>query len=116
MYRPEYHALADEELIRLFQAGTGGRAERDAAFTELVTRYQKRIYLAARKMVHGNHDEADEIAQETFVKAYEALQNFRGESKLYTWLYRIMMNGVIQRSRKSKVRQFIGLDNVQELA
>ncbi len=116
MYRPEYHALADEELVRLFQAGTGGRAERDAAFTELVTRYQKRIYLAARKMVHGNHDEADEIAQETFVKAYEALQNFRGESKLYTWLYRIMMNGVIQRSRKSKVRQFIGLDNVQELA
>jgi RNA polymerase sigma-70 factor (ECF subfamily) len=121
MYRPEYHALEDTELVRLFQAGGGARAEatqreRDAAFTELVTRYQKRIYFGARKMLHGNHDEADEIAQETFVKAYEALANFRGESQLYTWLYRIMMNAVIQRSRKGKVRQFVGLEDINELA
>lgn len=128
MYRPEYHALEDAELVRLFQAGAGAgvdasatagadaRSTKDAAFTVLLERYQKQIYRAARKMVHGDHDEADEIAQETFVKAYSALQNFRGESKLYTWLYRIMMNGVIQKSRKNKVRQFIGLDHVQELA
>ena len=117
-YRPEYQALADDELVRLFQAGAGGnaRSTRDGVYTELVGRYQKRIYFAARKMVRGDHDEADEIAQETFVKAYEALSNFRGESQLYTWLYRIMMNAVIQRSRKSKVRQFIGLDSIQELA
>src|ERR1035437_3994157 len=99
-YRPEYQALADDELVRLFQAGASARADRDAVFTQVVERYQKRIYFAARKMLHGNHDEADEIAQETFVKAYEALANFRGESKLYTWLYRIMMNNVIQ-DRKS---------------
>jgi len=91
-------------------------AERDAAFTTLVERYQKRLYFAARKMMHGNHDEADEIAQETFVKAYDALKTFRGEAKLYTWLYRIMMNAVIQRSRKQKVRQMLGLETVSELA
>jgi RNA polymerase sigma-70 factor (ECF subfamily) len=67
-------------------------------------------------MVHGDHDEADEIAQETFVKAYTALQSFRGESKLHTWLYRIMMNAAIQKSRKKSVRQFVGLDSVEELA
>jgi RNA polymerase sigma factor (sigma-70 family) len=116
MYRPEYHALEDAELVRLFQAADGSRGDRDAAFTELVTRYQKRIYFGARKMLHGNHDEADEIAQETFVKAYEALANFRGESQIYTWLYRIMMNAVIQRSRKGKVRQFVGLEDIHELA
>lgn len=121
-YRPEYYTLEDKELIRLFQKATqdesvrDGSREREAAFTVLIERYQKRIYSAAKKMMHGDHDEADEIAQETFVKAYDALQNFRGESQLYTWLYRIMVNGVIQRSRKKKVRQFIGLDNVKELA
>ncbi len=115
-YRPEYHSLADDELVRLFQAGSSPRGDRDAAFTQLVERYQKRIYYAARKMLHGDHDEADEIAQQTFVKAYEALANFRSESQLYTWLYRIMMNAVIQKSRKGKVRQFIGLDDINELA
>ncbi len=114
-YRPEYGALSDTELVRLFQAGSS-MAERDAAFTTLVERYQKRLYFAARKMMHGNHDEADEIAQETFVKAYDALKTFRGEAKLYTWLYRIMMNAVIQRSRKQKVRQMLGLETVSELA
>jgi RNA polymerase sigma factor (sigma-70 family) len=120
MYRPEYHSLTDEELVRLFQAESGGhgsrQGDRDAAFTQLVERYQKRIYYAARKMLHGDHDEADEIAQQTFVKAYDALKTFRGESQLYTWLYRITMNAVIQRSRKSKVRQFVGLDSIQEIA
>src|ERR1700686_1466327 len=116
MYRPEYHALDDAELVRLFQADGTARGDRDAAFTQLVERYQKRIYYGARKMLHGDHDEADEVAQETFVKAYEALANFRGESQLYTWLYRIMMNAVIQRSRKSKVRQFVGLEDIHELA
>jgi len=116
-YRPEYRSLADEELVRIFQsAEKDNRSERDTAFTTLVERYQKRIYYAAKKMVHGNHDEADEIAQETFVKAYTALQSFRGESKLHTWLYRIMMNAAIQKSRKSKVRQFVDLASVEELA
>jgi RNA polymerase sigma-70 factor (ECF subfamily) len=115
-YRPEYHALADDDLIRLFQARSSSRGDSDAAFTELVDRYQKRIYYAARKMLRGDHDEADEIAQQTFVKAYEALSKFRGESQLYTWLYRIMMNAVIQRSRKNKVRQFVTLDEIHDLS
>jgi RNA polymerase sigma-70 factor, ECF subfamily len=75
-------------------------------------RYQKKIYFAAKRMVHGDHEEADEIAQDTFVKAYEALGNFRSESKLYTWLYRIMMNTAIQKSRKSKGRQVVSVDDV----
>jgi RNA polymerase sigma-70 factor (ECF subfamily) len=116
MYRPEYHALEDSELVRLFCAEPSARGDRDAVFTELIQRYQKRIYFAARKMLHGDHDEADEIAQETFVKAYEALRSFRGESQLYTWLHRIMMNAVIQRSRKKKVRQFVALEDIHELA
>lgn len=78
----------------------------------LVERYQKRIYFAARKMVNGNHDEADEIAQETFVKAYEALGSFRGESQFYTWIYRIMMNAVIYRQRKRKAHTMVEIDDI----
>lgn len=103
----DHNDTPDEELIRLFQSTSG--AERDRAFTALVVRYQRRIYVAARKMVHGDHDDADEIAQETFVKAYQALASFRGEAKLYTWLYRIMMNLVIQSSRRRSVRENVSL-------
>lgn len=107
--REEYALLSDEELAERFRAG-----ERHTSFTALVERYQKRIYFSARRMVNGDHDEADEIAQETFVKAYEALANFRGESKFYTWLYRIMMNSVIYRSRRQKARKTVALDEVED--
>lgn len=105
--RDEYAALSDQELVGRFQSG-----EQRVSFTMLVERYQKRIYFAARKMVNGDHDEADEIAQETFVKVYEALGNFRGEAQFYTWVYRIMMNAVIYRQRRRKARVMVEIDDV----
>ena len=116
-YRHEYATLEDEELVRLFQ-DAGERKDtpqRHGVFTILVERYQKRIYYAARKMVGGDHDAADEIAQETFVKAYDALQTFRGDARLYTWLYKIMVNAVIQWSRKRKTWQITGLDTIKNI-
>jgi RNA polymerase sigma-70 factor, ECF subfamily len=108
--REEYALLTDEELAERFRAG-----EKHTSFSMLVERYQKRIYFSARRMVGGDHDEADEIAQETFVKAYEALSNFRGESKFYTWLYRIMMNGVIYRGRRQKARKTVSIEEVKDV-
>ena len=108
--REEYTLLTDEELAERFRAG-----EKHTSFSMLVERYQKRIYFSARRMVNGDHDEADEIAQETFVKAYEALANFRGESKFYTWLYRIMMNSVIYRGRRQKSRKTVSIDEVKDV-
>jgi len=108
-FRQEYLLLSDEELVQLFLSG-----ERHGSFTAIVERYQKRIYFSARRMLDGDHDEADEVAQDTFVKAYEALGSFRGDAKLYTWLYKIMMNAVIQRSRKKKVRKAVDIDDVSE--
>ncbi|MEI8134309.1 MAG: sigma-70 family RNA polymerase sigma factor [bacterium] len=107
--RKEYNLLSDEALAAKFREG-----ERRVSFTIIVERYQKRIYFSARKLVGGDHDEADEISQETFVKVYEALDSFRGESKLYTWIYRIMMNAVIYRSRRKKVRKHTGIEEIQE--
>ncbi len=108
--REEYAALSDQEIVNRFQAG-----ERRVSFTILIERYQKRIYFSARKMVGGDHDEADEIAQETFVKVYEALDSFRGDAKFYTWAYRIMMNAVIYKSRRKKIRKDVELEDVAEI-
>jgi RNA polymerase sigma-70 factor (ECF subfamily) len=110
-YRPEYAQKSDEELVALCRT-----SEKEPAFTALVVRYQQRIYFAARKMARGDHDEADEIAQETFVKAYQALDTFRGDAQLYTWLYRIMMNAAIQRSRKRNVREMVGMETIETYA
>lgn len=107
--RHEYAALSDEDLAARFRSG-----ERDVSFTILVERYQKRIYLSAKRLANGDHDEADDITQETFVKMYEALENFRGESKLFTWVYRIMMNNVIHRSRKKRSSSHIPLEEISE--
>lgn len=63
-------------------------------FTRLVNTYQEKIYWHIRRLVYS-HDDANDIAQNTFVKAYQNIQKFRGESKLYSWLYRIATNEAI---------------------
>ena len=86
--------------IELVQEVRNGRRQ---AFTELMKRYQERVYWVARRIV-GSHDDADDIVQETFVKAYLALGEFRGDSSFFTWLYRIAVNLSLNALRK---RQFL---------
>jgi RNA polymerase sigma-70 factor (ECF subfamily) len=71
------------------------------AFSELVVKYQRRVYLAALH-VTGNHSDADDVAQETFVKAYRHLAGFDGRSDLFTWLYRIAINTALNHLRSQK--------------
>lgn len=97
--------LDDKELLALYHSG-----RKEQMFNELVRRYQKRIYWVARRMVK-RHEDADDIAQDVFVKAYTALENFRGESNIYTWLYRIAVNLSINHIRKQKVRNAVDLDD-----
>ena len=73
------------ELISAFQAGDA------AAFTELVHRYRRQVYRVARGILR-NHEQADEAAQDAFVKAYLGLARFKAESTFKTWMYRIAMN------------------------
>jgi len=76
------------------------------AFTELMHRYQERVYWVARRIV-GNHDDADEVTQETFVKAYVGLGEFRGDASFYTWLYRIAVNLSLNTIRKRQVLNYL---------
>lgn len=71
------------------------------AFNRLVQTYQEQLYWHIRKMVII-HDDANDVLQNTFVKAWQAIDNFRGDSKLYTWLYRIATNESLNFLKKKK--------------
>lgn len=95
---------SESELLR--ECRLGDRA----AFQELVERYQRRIVSLALGMVH-NPEDAMEIAQETFIKAFENIGNFKGESSVYTWLYRIAVNKAIDFRRKQRRQATVSFDN-----
>jgi RNA polymerase sigma-70 factor (ECF subfamily) len=75
----------DQELVRRVQAGD------QSAFNLLVLKYQHRVLKLVGRFVH-DATEAEDVAQEAFLKAYRALSSFRGDSAFYTWLYRIAIN------------------------
>jgi RNA polymerase sigma-70 factor (ECF subfamily) len=82
---------------------TACRAGNRQAFTLLVLRHKDRLYTLAYRLL-GDLDEAEDIAQETFLKAYEKLDEFRGEAKFSTWLYRICHNFCLNHLEKKKDR------------
>lgn len=86
---------SDRELVR-----ESRRGDREA-FRELVERYQRKILSVALGMAQ-NREDALELTQETFVKAYENLRRFKGESSFYTWLYRIVVNLAIDYRRRDR--------------
>lgn len=92
----------DFELIDLVIAG------RTEAFSVLVTRYSASIYALAYRMLR-NHDDAADIAQDVFLKAYEALASFQKKSSFHTWLYRIATNSCINHLRKCTAQHHIEL-------
>lgn len=90
-------AVEDIELVRRSQAGD------KAAFNELVTRYRQRIYAMAYHMTRNEQDAWD-LAQDAFVRAWKSIHRFRGDSSFYTWIYRIVSNVTIDSIRKKQGR------------
>lgn len=78
-------ALADKALVDRYQAGD------DAAFEQIVTRYWDRIFSRAYQLLQ-NREDAEEVTQDTFLRAQKGLENFRGDSSFSTWLYQIATN------------------------
>ena len=74
-----------------------------AAYDELVRRYQARIYATVYHMT-SNHEDANDLVQDTFIKAYRALKTFKGDSSFYTWVYRIAVNKTINFLKQRKNR------------
>jgi RNA polymerase sigma-70 factor, ECF subfamily len=96
----------DEEIIRAAQAGD------EEAFRSLVERYRNRAFGVALGIV-GDPDEALDVVQEAFVKAYYNLKAFRFGSNFYTWFYRLLVNQAIDQWRKSSRSQAVPLDEAR---
>ena len=93
-------AQADVSELDLVKRCQAGQTE---AFDELVVRYRTRIFGMIYNMVHNEQDAWD-LAQDSFVKAWNSIKRFRGQSSFYTWMYRIVMNVTIDWLRKKQVK------------
>ncbi len=74
---------------------------RNQAFSELVNQYSEKLYWTVRHII-GSHEDADDVIQETFIKVWNKLDDFRGDSKLSTWLHRIAVNEALDHLRREK--------------
>ena len=84
------------------------------AFAELVHRYERKIYRLAKNITRNDED-AEDVLQDAFLKAYTHLDNFKGDSKFYTWIVRIAVNEALMRLRKRKTDRTVPLDEPVEL-
>ena len=98
----------DDELLIQFRV----ESSRNAAFSAIVARYKERLYWHIRKIVIV-HEDADDVLQNAFVKAWKGLETFKGEAKLYTWLYRIATNESINFLNQKRNRQMMPLEDAE---
>jgi len=100
--------IAEQELVRQAKQGDTG------AFEALMQKNQGKIYNLGLRLLR-NKDDAADLLQETFIKAYESLPKFRGEAAFSTWLYRIAMNFALMKMRRDRNRK-VSLDELKDVA
>ena len=104
--------MEDKELLLKFR----NQETRSYGFNLLIRAYQQRVYWHVRKMVI-DHDDADDLTQEVFIKVHKSIDNFREDSQLFTWIYRIATNECLTFLSKKRRRFFLPLEDVgKELA
>jgi RNA polymerase sigma-70 factor (ECF subfamily) len=89
-------AVTDEELVRR------SKEDDERAFGELVSRYESKVYSLALRMVR-NPEDAEDVLQDTFLRAYRGIKSFQGASTFSTWIYRITANSALMRLRKKQL-------------
>src|SRR6201981_1924793 len=96
--------VSDE--LALVQAAKAGDV---SAFEELVRRYDRNVFRIAQHITH-NREDAEDVVQDAFLKAYENLPQFQGQSKFYTWLVRIAVNEALMKLRRRRPERMVSLD------
>ena len=96
----------DKELLFMFS----DPATKEQAFTSIVKKYQEKLYWHIRRMVI-NHEDANDVLQNMFIKVWKGLENFREDSQLYTWLYRIATNECLTYLDQQRKRASVSLDD-----
>ena len=98
----------DKELLQQFKIPS----EKEKAFTAIIKKYQEKLYWHIRRIV-VTHEDANDILQNMFIKVWNSLENFREDSKLYTWLYRIATNESLTFIEQQKKHNSVSLGDVE---
>lgn len=98
----------DRDLLQLFK--TSGQKE--MAFTAIIKKYQEKLYWHTRRLII-DHDDTNDVLQNMFIKVWNGLDNFREDSQLYTWLYRIATNESLSFLESQKRRSAVPLSDVE---
>ncbi len=106
---PSTNAVSDSELLIQFR----NVATKDRAYTAIIRRYQEKLYWHIRRMV-VDHDDANDVLQNVFIRVWKGLENFREDSQLYTWLYRVATNECLTFLENQKKRTSVSLSDVEE--
>ena len=99
---------SDAELLRQFRQPE----TKEGAFTTIIKKYQERLYWHIRRMV-VDHEDANDVLQNVFIRVWNGLENFKEESQLYTWLYRIATNESLTFLEAQKERSAVSLSDVE---
>jgi len=99
--------LSDQELLSLYS----NAATKEQGYTAIIKKYQEKMYWHIRRMVI-DHADADDILQNTLLKIWKGLENFREESQLFTWIYRIATNETLSFLAKEQRRSLVSLDQM----
>ena len=84
-----------------------------AAFDKLILKYRERLYSIIYNLCSNREDAAD-LTQETFIKAFSSIKRFKGKSSFYTWLYRIAVNATLSYLKRNRMRHFFSFENINE--
>ncbi len=98
--------MTDKEIVDLYRSG-----QREKAFKEIVDSYSERLYWHVRRFL-WSHEDTDDLLQEIFVKVWSSLPSFRGDSQLYTWIYRIATNESLNFVQKQKIRSALRFESI----
>jgi RNA polymerase sigma-70 factor (ECF subfamily) len=99
---------SDAELLAEFR----NPSTKEKAFTSMIKKYQEKLYWHVRRMV-VEHEDANDVLQNVFIRVWNGLENFREESQLYTWLYRIATNECLTYIEQQKKRSSVSLSDVE---
>ncbi len=102
------HQPDDQELLLSFKEP----ATKERAFTAIIKKYQEKLYWHIRRMI-VDHDDTNDVLQNMFIKVWKGLENFREDSQLYTWLYRIATNESLTFLSQQKKRNLVSLGDVE---
>jgi RNA polymerase sigma-70 factor (ECF subfamily) len=105
--------MSDNETILVQQLQSD--KDKNAAFKSLISLYKERLYWHIRHIVKS-HDDADDVLQNTFIKVFKNINNFKGDSKLYSWLYRIATNEALTLLKRNAKLKDINNQDIQDVA